>query len=285
VNIIGSGVVGFATGVALAGLGHRVAFTDVNPTRVDEIRQKGYVAGEDVSEESSIFLVSVPTPATSQGYDFSFIERAARMVARSLRDRTDEAIVVVRSTVTPGFIDRFLHRWIEEESGRSVGDGISLVSAPEFLREDSALDDAGHPWMTVVGGYDANAVARVASMFAPLGGEIRTFDEPMSAEFVKIVHNCFNAAKISFWNEMHHLCAAAGVNQLAIAEVVALSAEASFNPQYGIRGGRAFGGNCLPKDLDGLLGFAHGMGKAVPLLSAVRTVNLGLMEGLDEAPH
>ena len=41
-----------------------------------------------------------------------------------------------------------------------------------------------------------------------------------------------------------------------IAETVARSAEGSFNPEYGIRGGRPFSGACLPKDTEGFHGFA-----------------------------
>jgi UDPglucose 6-dehydrogenase len=54
---------------------------------------------------------------------------------------------------------------------------------------------------------------------------------------------------------------------------VALSAEGSTNPQYGIRGGAPYGGVCLPKDTNGFLGYAAGIGVDMPLLRAVVETN------------
>ena len=47
--IIGSGLVGQATGKGLATKGFKVTFTDVRPVIVDQLRQQGYQAFE-VSE-------------------------------------------------------------------------------------------------------------------------------------------------------------------------------------------------------------------------------------------
>ena len=41
------------------------------------------------------------------------------------------------------------------------------------------------------------------------------------------------------------------------------------NPDYGIRGGRPFGGACLPKDTQGFIGFARELGVQMPLLESV----------------
>ena len=279
-TIIGAGVVGTATGYALAEIGHKVSFVDVNVNRIAALQSEGFAATtEPMPGLSGVVLLSVPTPSMGTGYDFSMIEAAIRTLGSAISTHTDEVIIVVRSTVTPGFSDRFLRPWIEAASHRKVGENLSLISAPEFLRQASAATDARTPWMTVVGGHDPRAVERIELLFAPLGGETATFDNPTSAELVKIVHNCFNAAKISFWNEMTLLCDHLGVKQLEIGEVVAKSAEGSFNPLYGITGGRPFAGACLPKDLDGLIGFAEEELLEVPLLRAVRAVNAVYEQG------
>jgi UDP-glucose/GDP-mannose dehydrogenase family, central domain len=64
-----------------------------------------------------------------------------------------------------------------------------------------------------------------------------------------------------------------GVDLDEVSATVALSAEGSINPQYGIRGGAPYGGACLPKDTIGFLGFAADHGVAMPLLEAVVRVN------------
>ena len=85
--------------------------------------------------------------------------------------------------------------------------------------------------------------------------------------------NIFNATKISFWNEMWRVCQTIGVDHDEVATTVARSAEASYNPDYGIRGGAPYGGVCLPKDTNGFLGFAAQHEIDMPLLSAVVEVN------------
>ncbi|MEI6701740.1 MAG: 2-dehydropantoate 2-reductase N-terminal domain-containing protein [Actinomycetota bacterium] len=274
VTVVGAGIIGSATGRALAEVGHEIDFVDVNPQKVENLQREGFSAALEIGSRSGgIFMLSVPTPSVGTGYDLSIIETASRSVGAAISNATEPVIVVTRSTVAPGFSDRSLKSWIEESSGREVGDDLALVSAPEFLREVSATEDARHPWISVVGGSNAGAVSRVLEMFAPLGGAQAVFPNATSAEMVKIVHNCYNAAKISFWNEIAILCDSLEIDQIPIGEVVAQSAEASFNPAYGIKGGRPYGGACLPKDLEGLIGFATNEGVDVPLLEAIRAVN------------
>jgi UDPglucose 6-dehydrogenase len=127
--------------------------------------------------------------------------------------------------------------------------------------------------MTVIASRDQRTVDDLAKLLAPFGGELRTFSDPAEAEFVKCAHNIFNAAKISFWNEMWLVTQAIGLNLDPIAAAVAKSAEGSINPQYGIRGGAPYGGVCLPKDTCGFLGYASGIGVDMPLLRAVVETN------------
>jgi UDPglucose 6-dehydrogenase len=116
-------------------------------------------------------------------------------------------------------------------------------------------------------------VERLRALLSPFGGDMRTFGNPAEAEFIKCSHNIFNAAKISFWNEMWLVAREIGLDLDPLAATVAKSAEGSINPQYGIRGGAPYGGVCLPKDTCGFLGFADTVGVDMPLLRAVVEVN------------
>ena len=154
-----------------------------------------------------------------------------------------------------------------------AGEGFALASNPEFLRAVSAAEDFKNPWMTVIASRDPQTVERLRALLSPFGGDMRTFSNPAEAEFVKCAHNIFNAAKISFWNEMWLVAREIGLDLDPIAATVAKSAEGSINPQYGIRGGAPYGGVCLPKDTCGFLGFAGTIGVDMPLLRAVVEVN------------
>jgi UDPglucose 6-dehydrogenase len=272
--VVGAGVVGSATGQALSTLGHDVSFVDISPQRVDRLIADQFNASTTLQiRGGEVVLVSVPTPSMGSGFDLSIMEEAIAGIGGAIATAAGLVTVVIRSTVPPGFCESVVIPLLAARSGKSLGEGFSVVSAPEFLREATALEDALHPWVLVVGSKDRDGAERVATAFSPLGGDVHLFPSTTAAEMVKIVHNCFNATKISFWNEIGMVCRAADVDANAVSAVVSKSAEASFNPNYGIRSGFPFGGACLPKDLDGLIGFANDASVQVPMLEAVRLVN------------
>jgi UDPglucose 6-dehydrogenase len=276
IYVVGAGVVGKATGQGFASMGHSVTLVDVVPDRVEALRAEGLDAkiGIDLhgEPEAHIFL-TLPTPHVGKRYDLSAFEQGVRDVGRALADADAVHTVVVRSTVPPQTTEKLVKPLLEAASGRRDGVGFHLASNPEFLRAASAADDFRWPWMTVIGAHNKRVQERLTRLLTPFGGELRVYDNPTTTEMIKCAHNVFNATKISFWNEMWQVCQKLGINHDDVATTVARSAEGSFNPQYGIRGGAPYGGVCLPKDTNGFLGFAAGLDMTLPLLSAVVHVN------------
>lgn len=274
--IIGSGVVGKATGQGFAQMGHSVTLVDVLPERVAALKAEGLDAqiGIDLRDvPASYIFLTLPTPHSGRRYDLSAFEQGVRDVGRALGGASAMHTVVVRSTVPPRTTEDLVKPLLEQESGTREGVGFVLASNPEFLRAASAADDFRWPWMTVIGARSKRVQERLAALLAPFGGELRVFDNPTTSETIKCAHNIYNAAKISFWNEMWLVCQDLGIEHDDVASTVARSAEGSFNPLYGIRGGAPYGGVCLPKDTNGFLGFAETRGVAMPLLDAVVRVN------------
>jgi UDPglucose 6-dehydrogenase len=274
--IVGSGVVGTATGEGLIAAGHDVTFVDIAQERVRELRERGLDARTELDladERSSVIFLTLPTPNIGHRYDLSAFTAGSAAVGRALAGSPARHTVVVRSTVPPGTTDGLVRSVLEVHSGRSAGEGFGLASNPEFLRAVSAAEDFAHPWMTVIASRDPQTVELLEALLSPFGGELRTFSNPAEAEFVKCAHNIFNATKISFWNEMWLVAQQLGLDLDPIAATVARSAEGSINPQYGIRGGAPYGGACLPKDTQGFLGFAKTIDVDMPLLSAVVATN------------
>jgi UDPglucose 6-dehydrogenase len=275
VVIVGSGVVGTATGKGFARFGHDVLFVDVHPARLEALQEEGLAVSDRVllpAGRSFVFL-TLPTPSDGHAYDLSVLAAGTRSVGRALRESPAFHTVVVRSTVPPGTCDNLVGPILEAESGKRAGAEFGVASSPEFLRAASAEEDFAFPWMTVIASRSRRTVERLQALFRPFGGEVRTFSNPAEAELVKCSHNAFNATKISFWNEMWRLSRHLGLDADAIAATVARSAEGSYNLEYGIRGGLPYGGVCLPKDTQGLLGFAGAEGVEMPLLRAVIEVN------------
>jgi UDPglucose 6-dehydrogenase len=283
--VVGSGVVGTATGRGFVQMGHDVTFVDVLSTRVDTLRGEGFDARStlDLREERPAFIfLTLPTPNVGQRYDLSMFEQGVRDVGAALASANAVHTVIVRSTVPPLTTENVVKPLLEEFSGKREGFDFSLASNPEFLRAASAADDFRWPWMTVIGANSKRVAERIRDLLAPFGGEIRMFDRPVTAELVKCSHNIYNASKISFWNEMWQVCQALDVDHDLVASTVARSAEGSFNPEYGIRGGAPYGGVCLPKDTNGFLGFAKDLNVSMPLLEAVVSVNDSMITAMNK---
>ena len=274
--IVGSGVVGTATGEGFLAAGHEVTFIDVSPARIRELQARGHDVRDelDLSGESDSFIfLTLPTPHAGYEYDLRAFTAGSTSVGKALA-----------ASPCAAHRRRALHRPARHHRGPGedrpgeelrmvAGEGFALASNPEFLRAASAAEDFRHPWMTVIASRDPQTVERLRALLSPFGGDMRTFSNPAEAEFVKCAHNIFNAAKISFWNEMWLVAREIGLDLDPIAATVAKSAEGSINPQYGIRGGAPYGGVCLPKDTCGFLGYADSVGVDMQLLRAVVQVN------------
>jgi UDPglucose 6-dehydrogenase len=309
--VVGAGVVGTAVGRAFVEAGHHVTLVDIAPERVEALRAAGLdaVGRLDLrSEPSSFVLLTLPTPAGPEGYDLRAIAAGAADVGRAIGEawahrssagrhstRREARIdhpdgspeshpvhtVVVRSTVPPGTTTQLVAPTIAAASGTPEGVGFTLAASPVFLRGASTEDDARWPWLSVVGATSRRVGERLRTLLEPFGGEVRVVDRPETAELVKNAHNLWNATKISFWNEMWLVAGRLGLDADEVAGIVANSAEASFNPRYGIRGGAPFAGRSLPKDADGFLAFARELGLPMDLLDAVLGVNRRLGERVD----
>ena len=274
--IMGSGVVGTATGEGFLAAGHHVTFIDIAPERVRELRERGLDVRTEIDltgEPESLIFLTLPTPNDGHRYDLSAFTAGTAAVGRAIADATAKHLVVVRSTVPPGTTEGLVKETLEGASGKVANAGFGLASNPEFLRAASAAEDFANPWMTIIASRDPRNVERLRALLSPFGGELRTFTDPAEAEFIKCAHNIYNATKISFWNEMWLVAQKLGLDLDPIAATVARSAEGSINPEYGIRGGAPYGGVCLPKDTCGFLGFAETVGVDMPLLSAVVETN------------
>ena len=275
VFVVGAGTVGHATGVALSQQGHQVEFVDTLASRRGELAAAGWKTSERLTPQSGLNTVflCLPTPVGADGYDLSELRQCVLEVTDLATQPGISIDIVVRSTVPPGTCDTYLRTLIDDRFDSTAAQRVSVVHCPEFLREAHALDDALNPRSIVIGSTDPSARERVAALMASGDTPLEVFDTATAAELVKCAHNAYNAAKISFWNEIDILARRVQVDSHSIARVVSHTAEASWNPDYGTRGGAAYGGACLPKDVLGLIAAFRSLGVDPVVLSAVHERN------------
>ncbi len=273
--ILGAGVVGLATGEGLRALGHEVAFVDPNADRVAELRELGKDAAPSVQiarGDDVIGMICVPTPVLEGRYDLGAVESAVAAYAAAAAEKDVAIRIAVRSTVPPGTCSgRVLpiaQKFAQPRALRAV-----VAANPEFLRERFANDDFWHPRLTLIATADKQFAAELAELYAPLAENLVTFADPAYAEMTKCVHNLLNATKISFWNEVRLVADACGLDSRKISQVVTQSAQAAWDPAYGTRERGPYGGKCLPKDVEGYIGFVAEMGYEPRIAQAVADVN------------
>jgi UDPglucose 6-dehydrogenase len=284
--IVGSGVVGQATGKGFAKKGHSVSYVDINPQTIERLRGQGLQAMlmHDVDWDAvDIVLLAVSTPSVDGRIVLDYIEAAALDVGRGLATTDSYITVVVRSTVPPTTTEQRITPILERASGKRAGADFGVAMNPEFLRAVSSEQDFARPWITVLGSSDRRTAEILDQLYAPFGALIVRCT-PTEAEMIKYVNNVYNAVKISYFNEVHAICERLGLDSSLIGAAVARSAESMWNPLYGTRGGVPYGGACLPKDTVAFMQFAREHGFEHLMLEATIAVNHHLETSVPAAP-
>jgi len=272
--IIGSGVVGQATGKGFHSKGHHVVFCDVNPDVLSRLNEEGYETCDDYDlREFDVSMLCVCTPTRNDKIVLDYLRSALKKLGTKLADINRYHLVVVRCTSLPGTTEEKIIPLLEIYSRKKAGLDFGICTNPEFLRAAKSGHDFAHPWLTVIGAYDQRSGKELERLYQPFGAEI-AITELKVAEMMKYVHNLFNATKISFFNEMRMVCDELGIDSQAVNSLVVKSAEGIWNPKYGTTGGRPYGGSCLPKDTRAFRSFAHELELSrMPLLNATIRIN------------
>jgi GDP-mannose 6-dehydrogenase len=160
---------------------------------------------------------------------------------------------------------------LEEQSKKRVGEHFGLCFQPEFLREGSSIKDYNNPPFTVVGGDSERSIEPIRQIFGHLSNDLIS-TSIRAAEMLKYCCNVFHALKITFANEIGRLCQALDVNPHEVMSLFCRDTHLNISTAY-LKPGFAFGGSCLPKDMQALLYLAKTRDVDVPMLSHVLPSN------------
>src|SRR4029450_10198932 len=112
-------------------------------------------------------------------------------------------VIVDKSTVPVGTA-----RKVQAAIASETTVPFSVVSNPEFLKQGAAIEDFMKPDRVVIGWEDTKAGEIMKALYAPFtrtGAPIMVMDTP-SAELCKYAANAMLATRISFMNEVAHVC-------------------------------------------------------------------------------
>jgi UDP-N-acetyl-D-glucosamine dehydrogenase len=261
VVVVGQGYVGLPLAMRAVEVGHDVVGYDTDPSRVKRLAAgESYV--EDVPDARlaaalatgryrpvneargcagfDVAVITVPTPLREGAPDLSFIEQAARDLARFLRPG---ATVVLESTTYPGTTEELVAPLLEEGSGLVAGRDFFLGYSPERI-------DPGNPtWNLVntpkvVSGVDAASLERVRAFYDTIVERTVPVSGTREAELTKLLENTFRHVNIALVNELAMFAADLGID---IGEAI----DAASTKPFGFmpfRPGPGVGGHCLPID-------------------------------------
>lgn len=295
IAVFGLGYVGCVTAACFARENHHVIGVDISAPKVESIQQgkspiiepglsdliqdqvsqgrlQATSDAETAVNSADIIIICVGTPSERNGsLNIRYVEKVCRDIGRSLRNKKEYAVVVIRSTILPGKANETFLQILESESGKKAGEGFGFCVNPEFLREGSAIADFDAPPYTVISQLDDKSGDHLAQLYANIDAPVHRL--PLgAAEMVKYASNTFHALKVAFANEIGNLCKAYGIDSHAVMDVFVQDTKLNLSPYY-LKPGFSFGGSCLPKDLRALLYAAQQADVTVPVLEGVLPSN------------
>ena len=189
-----------------------------------------------------MIILALPTPTIENKQNIEALLNVCEQLSKI--ENVGNTPVVIRSTVLPSVCEQI-----------SEGYNLNIVHMPEFITEKNAVEDMKNTKRIIISGnYFARNI--VLDMFLPTLGcspEIFEYDDWKVTELIKYANNYFLACKVALANEMYDMCVNHNVDYGKIQSVV------SGDPRIGgshlkVTKERGFGGMCLKKDMDALLG-------------------------------
>lgn len=283
---IGCGVVGYAYAQAYKSIGCKVYGIEASKTLVDKYKDEFeiYHINDDISSIKNVdfIMISVCTPLNGKQLDLSYLFQTIPNVTTIL-SASPNALVIIRSTVRPTTCESYkeqLDKYLSDVTGSKTN--VNVLFQPEFLRAATATEDAKHPWHIVIGTDSTTDVTNLIDLYKRfVGGDEKKISicTIAEAELMKIFHNCFNATKISYFNQCGLLCEAISkehgfdINIDRITAILSNTCEGLLNPKYGTKAGHAYYGTCLPKDSAELADLENKYNLPVQLFDKVVGVN------------
>jgi nucleotide sugar dehydrogenase len=275
--VIGIGRIGLPTALSFANSGLSTIGVDINPELVGMINSKifplkdepGYdvifdkvinqkfhasTKIHDVVPNSDVIILSLPTPMDNNNIpNYSALLSVGKQLGELL---TKDSLVIIESTVEPGFIENDLINIIENSGKKLVaGKDFAIGVCPETANPGQIMNDF-EKLPRLVGAINDHAVDVIIKIYK----HVFTVDLiPMpnckTANAVKLTTNVFRDINIAFVNELAILFEKVGIDIMTVLE--AAKSKYNFQIHYA---GPGVGGPCLPVNSYQMINLAKNMG-------------------------
>lgn len=255
IAVIGLGEIGRPAAEAFVAAGFEVLGYELDPSRREALRALRPAPRWDAPEAVEAVLLCVGTPLHGTTPDPSALLGAVREVAA----RGTPPLVVVESTVAPGFL--------EAEVAPLLPPGTLLALAPERV-DPGRITPRYLDIPRVIGGLDGAATAAAVDLYRRAGFVVHPATVGV-AVYTKHLENAFRLVNIALLGELAEVCARDGVDIDAVVEG-ASTKPFGFLP---FRAGPGAGGECIPVDPAYLDGYAASVGVPLPTVAGALASN------------
>jgi len=290
VCIIGIGRIGLPTALSFAKAGLQTIGADINEKLVDSINAGNFPLKDEPGYEdifnsvrkngnfsvttdinvaiskSNLILLSLPTPMDENNVpSYLALESVGKQLSKSLQSNS---LVVVESTIEPGFIENVMIKRIEIDGRLRVGKNFIIGVCPENANPGEILHDFTN-LPRLVGGIDEQAAKIIALIYDfVFSVELVTMPDCKTANAVKLTTNVFRDVNIAFVNELSLMFEKLGIDTLKVLD----AAKRKYNFQIHYPGA-GVGGPCLPINSYQFLNTAKRTGSELNIIKYGRAIN------------
>jgi len=197
------------------------------------------VATYDIDSKSGADIIGGPIPYAKIAYFICTHEDDVTDVIKAIRETNPDVIIVVRSTISPGFCDLF------SEPNSPV------IHMPAFHKETNSIRDFETRVPIIVIGTRNQKDGEKIAKYIKHHFKSVIITDPNTSALAKLVNNMRLALEVSFWNEISNLSNIFNGDIKTIATIVCSDKR---HQRHGTKFfEKGWKGKCLPKDIDNLL--------------------------------
>ena len=290
VCVIGIGRIGLPTALSFANAGLKTIGVDINQNLIDMINNNNFPIKDEVGyeeifhrvlenknlsvtsntklavESSDLILLSLPTPMNKENIPYY---DALQSVGKNLSEILQpNSLVIVESTIEPGFIENELINLIESSGRLKIKQDFTIGVCPENANPGQILHDFTN-LPRLVGGIDENTREIIKMIYNYVFSvELIPMPDCKTANAVKLTTNVFRDINIAFISELSLLFEKLGIDTLTVLE----AAKKKYNFQIHYPGS-GVGGPCLPINSYQFLNTAKRMGMNLDIIDTCRKMN------------
>lgn len=218
----------------------KIIGVDVNESRVNELRSKGYRVTSDYRELTGINVWLMAPSTGSQGQNlFSALEQMIIFPG---------SLISIESTLPPGTMRRV--RKFLENKGFELGTDLFLIHVPH--RVMFGVDKTVCDTPRVMGAFTTACLEKGRQFYTPLVPLLVEVADIRIAELSKVVENVKRYVDVAFAQEIYGYCMDQGMDYDALRLAVNSKNNVELlGTDWGI------GGECLPKDMSFLRTVCH----------------------------